>query len=224
MTPLIDYTYMIGDIRLALQNNQTGFDELVEVKQDDYLKMVLGEIEFQNFVTDYETDAKWINFLNAGTLTVTDKNGDSKTVQYKGFKNLLAYFMYIEYLYNFESKQTAAGKRQQELDNSVHINPSGDIARTWRKTIDQFYGMDWKVLHANYNSEWFGTNRYSVAYFPNAGSYDYWSFCSQYYSRINTNVERIKGTVYNYLYYNQSDFPDWNFTTLEKTGLNELNI
>ena len=233
MKKQIDSTYFVGDIRHALQYDTQAMDDLIVAKQEDYFRLVLGEDETVNFINDLDANddpqsQKWIDFLDGATITVQDKNGNNRQAIYAGFKNLLAYFMYVEFVYAFESKQTNAGRRQQDVQNSEHENPSQYISSIWSKAVKRFYGFDWKELHSDYNAECSGSNRYSVAVVREGSCWGWDEYYSKYHGRINTSAERTKGTIYNYIYYaNEADssaFPNWDFTHLLSTGINELNI
>jgi len=215
MDKLIDYTAFTGELSLALANNFDYMNNLIADKQEDYLIKVLGEVEYLNFANDLTgivpASQKWVDFLDGKTLTVTDKTGTLKQVQYKGFKNLLAYFMFCEYLNN--PQMTAAGNVRQSIEFTHYVNPSDKYTLIFNKAV-ALYGMDWRFEFTNYNAE------------NSKGIYCAASHANNYYEFINPDVERLKGSVYNYLYYTQladnTSFPDWKFYHEEK--INQFNL
>ncbi len=234
MDNLIDKTYFVGDIQLAIGHDTQAMDNLIASKQKGYLRTVLGETEALNFANDLTgivpATQKWLDFLDGKTIITIDKDGNNQSAEYEGFKVLLARFMYYEYIFKFESKQTGAGKRQQDIDNSTHVDPSMDVSRVYADTIRYFYGLDWNFLFSDYNAEKYGGNPYRLSIFNSSYRhiYDAASYYNSYYQKINITAERLKGTVYNYLYYmNQDDstnFPNWNFTHIETQAINLFNL
>lgn len=191
------------------------------------MRLVLGEVETLNFENDLTgivpASQKWIDFLDGkDDMSVEDKNGNSKTVKYEGFKNLLAYFMYTEYIRKFEARQTSAGRRLQIVDNSLHVDPSQDISAIYAKTIRRFYGLDWDEQHTAYNV----SNVINSNYCNRCTYYN--DVYDKYYNKINTTAERVKGTAYNYLRYaNEADannFPNWDFTHIQTQAINIFGL
>ena len=208
---LIDKSSFVGSLSLSVSDNdeqQIQLNEIIIEKQDKYLKLILGEIEYLNFKNDLNVagvpqSQEWIDFLDGTTIVVTDTNGDSKNVLYEGFKSILTGFLYYEYEMAFLSIQTNSGNVSNNTENSIRVNPSRKIASNYNNSVD-YYGIDWAgkfILEFKFPYR----NKYPLRYL------------------YNTQLEQIKPTAYNYLYYtnlaDDTKFADWQFSKVGNTNV-----
>ena len=221
MVALIDKTIFTGSISLPISadsQDETLLNELIIEKQDYYLTKFLGAVELYNLQTDIAilgtgvaTAQKWIDFLTGKDIVLTDKNGEDKTVHYDGFKTVLSFFVFYEYVKAYNEQMTSVGNVIQEMQNSTPSYPYRKLVNSYNTGIDK-YGIDWE-------NDFVSNSYFKYYYTSYFSSYEKWS--------INYNVERLRPTAYNFMQYMNgvlsTNFPDWQFQQFEGK-INEFNI
>lgn len=117
-------------------------NDLIEFYQPEILRKILGELEYQNMVTDSNTDGtfdsdKWTYFVEGTTYT----EGGVDYV-YKGVKPVLCMFIY--YYWQRETVSTIAerGAVKAEYSKIVPVVPAGKMAMVWNMAVDIVYNTD----------------------------------------------------------------------------------
>ncbi len=103
--------------------------------EEKYLQFLIGNTEYYKYVADKaltDHDARYANFLTAATFTYQEKT-------YKNdIKQMIAYFMYFEYLQESGGFNSVVGEMSAKVDNAERIVPAGKLVRAWNLAIDLY--------------------------------------------------------------------------------------
>lgn len=218
LSALIDKTYFTKPPKyLSLLDTKadTRLEGIVLFYQEILGRWLLGDLEWYKFEFEYTTPypQKWIDFVDGKIYIV-----DGKSVQWKGFKDLLTYFVYCFFLMNENTKTVHYGEVKMTQENAVNVSPINKMVEVWNKGIE-FYGDDWKLLFVN---DRLNLDRWAVrnsAYWNNFNELDFHYDCRRAVY-INEDIEKYRPTAYNFLYnHYESNYIDWRFTTLKKINI-----
>jgi len=178
-------------------------EDISDFFQESILKKLLGQLEYQNFESDYVsgsfTSTKWDSFANGSSFDV-----EGKTVIWGGVRNMLKHFIYCHYHINNGTKSTIAGEVVDIIENGFPASLSPKVTLQWNRGVD-LYG-----INVSFNNKYFDS-------------------CNIYYSKFiktGLNKQLYSPSAYNFLYnYGLGyyvEFPDWEFTEIQKQ--NEFGI
>ncbi len=119
---IIKTTDFVGEINLSQnQYNVTDIQESIDRVTEDVLEALMGDKLYNEFIADLVNDvpqtAKYVNLLDGETYT--DNCGYVKN--YKGLKRMLRYFIYSDFIYNYQVS-TIAGTVRNDDENSTQVS------------------------------------------------------------------------------------------------------
>lgn len=206
MDNLITKTDFKGLIALAGMSqgyNSSSLDEYITLYQEKILKLLLGE-SLYNLLDDNYTQGnsdKWDKLVN-GDSYVLDRNGKDFTIEYKGVKDMLAFFVYYYYKSELARQSTTTGETVSQNQNS------------------KVSGLDTKIIKSyNFGIDLYGeTKNYEDVEYVHVGDFPFFL--------TNTPTDIYKATSFNYITYqnglDEDTYPNWIFTALTK--INEFGI
>jgi hypothetical protein len=168
-------------------NGEETLNAIITQRQMSLLKMLLGSIEYNKMSNDFVNGSfqstKYNDFINGKSYTV---NG--KPVVWSGFKQLLKYFVFYDYLRNKNIVQSTIANTSPKTENSNVVSGAVLLATVYNLGVDM-YGLDIFNL-----------------------------FITTFKYTDNNNTYKYSDTAYNYLYQNRLDFTDWKFIELKKAN------
>lgn len=206
----------------------TLFDNIVLEKQEILLKACLGDDLYIALETDLDggataTAQKWIDFLEGVRYTDVDRKGNNVQIDYRGFKFLLAYYIFYWFARGVVNSQSGAGFTIPSQENAVLYFPIKNGVAAYNRAI-QLFGIDWNNLFFDYQGHYlvYGDSIHGKQKY--VGSYHCRGYKSRWY--IDIGSARIMPTAYNYLRKSNDDnatnFPNWLFTQLENMTITGL--
>jgi len=222
MANILTYADFVGTLDLGIgstnaNERQSKLNEIIEQNVPEYFKQFLGTQEYIKYLADCTPSnayagtpatAKWTNFLDGTTLTTAD----GKKCLFSGFKNVLKYFIYVDFLRWTLSVVTNSGNKSKNTKQSTDV-PIGDkMLQNWGEGV-KLWGVDW-------NNDFWEVNERNWYYVlgmsrGNNNNYKYFPDSIKYLD-----------TAYNYIYWmNQAsadNFPDWEM--IEQKPINSLQI
>ena len=196
MANFITKADFIGEINIS-QNQYTTEDlqSFIDEFEVKYLKKLLGDDLYLK-VIDLEGD-EYDELIEGVVYETTNENGVVVNVDYTGIRQMLAYFIYFEYIRKQPYKNTNAGTQTSNSETATAVTKQeiNSIATNiFNKAVD-LYGKE-LVIGSFITGA--GVNTYDD---------DYWNLI-------------LKGSCYNYLDKHEDLFPTWNFTPIQKIYFN----
>jgi len=196
MANFITKADFIGEINIS-QNQYTTEDlqSFIDEFEVKYLKKLLGDDLYLK-VIDPEGD-EYDELIEGVVYETTNENGVVVNVDYTGIRQMLAYFIYFEYIRKQPYKNTNAGTQTSNSETATAVTKQeiNSIATNiFNKAVD-LYGKE-LVIGSFITGA--GVNTYDD---------DYWNLI-------------LKGSCYNYLDKHEDLFPTWNFTPIQKIYFN----
>ena len=197
----IEDTYFTGEIKLweigTGKVNNSNLTQAIAQYEPEILKMLLGYKLYSLLIADLNGSGipqtqKYIDLVNGKEFT-HEIDGQTLTLKWEGLKNsaklsLIAYYVYYKYVERDITRAYGSGvsmaKPSEGWDRASAVNK---LCSTWERMRD-LYGKIPPELKSYY--------------------------------KVPTPVAEISGpfdyepSAFNFLYANQSDYPDWIFTPL----------
>lgn len=216
---LIDKTYFAAPPLFLSQVNTKAEDRLngiILFYQEVLARWVLGDLEFYKYEQDWNGSGwdsqKWEDFTEGINYII-----DGKTVQWKGFKDLLTYFVYYFYLKNENTKTVINGEIKIQQENAENVSPIYKMIELWNRGIE-FYGLDWQLKFKNIQGRLINSSTCKYVY--NTNYYRLWDYDCYKHIYIDESIEKFRPSAYNFLLNRyESDFPDWTFFQLSKINI-----
>jgi hypothetical protein len=190
---------------------------LITEVEEKILNDLLGEDLRLKFIADLASitpTQKYIDLRDGKVYSVVNEDGVTVNVNYQGIKKMLKYFTYCEILKFQDSQNTEVGQVIPKQQNSTRLSEkpnqlSVKIEKYYNKGCD-LYGYDIE----NYSD--YLTN-------PIYGNTPITDFSNVYINDIrkyNYYHELVKGSCFNFLFKNKTDYLTWQFTVKDKMFLN----
>ncbi|MFA5234191.1 MAG: hypothetical protein WC390_07310 [Sulfurimonas sp.] len=210
---ITDFT---GEINITQSKyGKTDLSLIIATVEEEILKSLLGEDLYLKLITDCATGVpvtqKYIDLVNGKTYSVDNEDGVTVNVNYQGIKKMLRYFTYAEILKYQESQNTEVGQVEADQNNSVRMSKSQlavKIEKYYNNGI-ALYGYDIENYSDYITNPIYGNTPITDCYatYNNKYKYDYY-------------IELVKGSCFNFLYKNKTDYPTWQFTVKDLMFLN----
>lgn len=136
--------------------------------QENYLKKMLGTIEFQNFVNNYSGTvftSPWIEFVN-GANWIKQSKGVNITVKYPGIASVLSYYMYYEYIKSKQTVKMQSGEGVTKFQNASQVVPVDLAVDAYNKGVE-LTGFDCNNDLEEYNGTVYNFIEENENSFPN---------------------------------------------------------
>ncbi|MBD3198026.1 MAG: hypothetical protein GF317_23450 [Candidatus Lokiarchaeota archaeon] len=166
-------------------------DDLILEWQDEYIKKILGERLFIDYVNDYDLvtedwlTQKWKDFNDGYNYTVNGYN-----VTWSGLRNLLKYLLFFEYRKYNRAQHSALGKTNPNMQNAEHSEDFTSVIQIYNKGV-YLHGFDYECKFIEYNKN-----------------------IMTYKKVFDKDIEKFKPTAYNFLLNRESEFDNWIFTNI----------
>lgn len=204
---LTDFLYFKGDINIPMDNiNSVDFtNDYITVYEEEILAMVLGRDLYNDFMAGLGEDsvlAKWTALRDGKEYQVTD-NGNTMTVKWEGLKNskrvsLLSYYIYINWTRSNYQQNTAIGVTSADKENARDVSAREKVVHAYsacKKLVGEYhYKSDYEI---------------NVLYQKDIEE---------------ENLKKLDPSLFNFLYYNRSDYTNWVFRFPDIYGVNMFDI
>ena len=207
-TSFIDSTYFIGDINIPFSDlsAESFQSEYVDIYVEEILVLILGRDTYNSMIASLEatpgqTDTEWTRLRDGYEYTITE-GGVDYTVKWEGLKNsklksLLAYYVYVLFQTNNYQQNTALGVSIAKKENAT----GGDV----RQLMINAYSKCAKL----------------VGKYPNVDEDQDYILPADIDEEL---LKKFEPSLFNFMYYNKDDYPNWIFRHPDIYGFNMWDI
>lgn len=193
------------DIRPLMINDSNQdelilFDGLLAEIQPVFFENILGSLEYNRMLSDYDDNTKTFTdpFYTAFIFDGADYVNDDVTIKYKGVKQALKYWFYINWLGRNPLQTGRAGLGMSTSENEEMANPIG-VQAALNSQLIRLVGTDWNKVNQ------------SICSYNILGN-------SNRYQSTSTQTANLKyeNSIFNFLNSaTNTPFTDWLFTGFE---------
>jgi len=136
-----------GILRLpSTQANDIDLQTVIDRVEPDILQKMLGCALYELFIEDYNTDPE-NEFSEERFKKIYDKfcqDDDCGIVQSEGIKEMLKYFIYVDYVNNFPVQVVDKGIVRVNAENSENATQQQmGLPLTYNKGVDTYAAIQW---------------------------------------------------------------------------------
>ena len=187
---LIDYTEFVGEINIPISGVGTEalITDYITKYQDEILRSLLGYKLAKSFIDglgEVSTDQKWIDLRDGKEFTFTF-DGQEITEKFAGVKEIIAYYVYLQFRSRNESFFSGQNQVKAESENSIHVDFRDVLIPIFNKMV-QKYGLYYSIGCF-----------YQKAFKP---------------TETMTHINEYP-SAFNFILANYTDYPDWFFTPI----------
>ena len=209
---LTDFT---GEFNITQSKyGDTDLTSIITVSEERILKDLLGEDLYLKLIADLSGGVpqtqKYIDLVNGKTYSVVNEDGITVNVDYQGIKRMLRYFAYCDILKYQDSKNSEVGQVVSNQNNSTRLS---DKSNQLTVKIEPYYNKGTELYGfdiENYSN--YLTN-------PIYGDIPITDFVDTRKRKYDYYKELVKGSCFNFLYKNKTDYSTWQFTVKDKIFL-----
>ena len=189
---LIDGSYFKNEIYIPniLENGSYTDDitDAIEKYEPDLLNLLLGYELYKALLSDLNNGTpqsqRFKDLVNGAEFTLR-----ARLLKWDGLKNMIAYYVYFNYVYYNNIHLSGVGSMQIDAENSKRVSPFDKLQVAWDRFQKQYAAFDF------YETElYFRDEGMKVDNLP--GTFN------------------MLPTAYNFLYTNKSDYSEWVFTPI----------
>lgn len=174
----------------------------IEEYEKDILVKLLGiklynllQADLVNGVPQAQIYKDLVNGVDSFEFQTVD--GYEVTVEYKGLKNLIAYYVYFVYRNQTEVKTTTVGQKRPMAENSEKEDVLPKLIHAWNK-CRELYGNTPNCYRLHDRN-----------YFLDQNNYEHWT---------------PYGDAFNFLLANKDSYPDWVFEPMGKLDIYGIGL
>lgn len=136
MANIIDKSVFIGDISLS-KSQYDSIEAFIAKFEPIVLINLLGEPLYRLYKDNAVNEP--YKSLGAGSDYIVKVNNIDATIRYPGFKDIIAYFVYCEYLKNQVTSTQSVGEVKSKQENSYNATVNQKLFSAWVK-FEELYG------------------------------------------------------------------------------------